>query len=97
VFNRDQETLTTSLAVADAYGKQHRNVLQAIDNIIQSHGLKFSQGIFVFREAVYGSRRGREDRMVEMNEEAFTLLVGGFTGIACPAPLPAPILGECSW
>jgi hypothetical protein len=28
------------------------------------------------------SKRGRAERMVEMNEEAFSLLVGGFTGAA---------------
>ncbi len=80
VFNRDRETLTTSLAVAKAYVKAHKNVLASIDAIVtESGGLELSRQNFLFREATYPDR-GKSYRMVEMNEEAFSLLVGGFTG-----------------
>lgn len=79
VYNKDRETLTTSLAVARSYGKEHKNVLAAIEAIILEMGLKLSRE-FVFRKTIYIAGNGRAEPMYEMNEDAFSLLVGGFTG-----------------
>jgi hypothetical protein len=47
VFNRDRETLTTSLA--KAYVKAHKNVLASIDAIVtESGGLELSRQNFLF-------------------------------------------------
>jgi Rha family phage regulatory protein len=72
---RRGETLTTSLAVAAAYGKRHDNVLAKIREILR--GLELSR-VFLFREAKYIDEEGVTQPMYEMNEEAFSLLVGGF-------------------
>jgi Rha family phage regulatory protein len=85
VFNRDQETLTTSRHVAKVYGKLHKDVLRAIDDILETveetTGAEFRPS-FLFRETVYTAGNGEYRRMFEMNEQAFILLVSGFTGQA---------------
>jgi Rha family phage regulatory protein len=78
VYNKDQETLTTSLAVAKAYGKAHKHVIRDIDRILDP-GPHLGPA-FVFRKTTYLDRQGQARPMYEMNQNAFVLLVGGFTG-----------------
>lgn len=75
VGKRNEEKLiTTSLKVADIFEKEHKNVLQAIDNLVaENSAAKF------FKETTY-KNRGKEYPMYEMDRDGFSLLVMGFTG-----------------
>lgn len=72
---RNEERLvTTSLKVAEVFEKEHKNVLQSIENLMaEKSAAKF------FRETTY-KNRGKEYPMYEMDRDGFSLLVMGFTG-----------------
>lgn len=68
--------ITTSLLVAEKFGKKHKNVLQAINNLIQSAE---NSAHFFYRD-VYRDSMNRTKEMFVMNRDGFSLLVMGFTG-----------------
>lgn len=71
----DEQVLTSSLIVAEVFGKRHDNVLQAIENLItENSGVKKW-----FAETTYVSR-GKKQPMYAMTKDGFTLLAMGFTG-----------------
>ncbi len=60
VLGSGWETLTTSLAVAEAYGKRQSDVLRAIDAIVaETDYAILRRENFVFRETAYDARNGR--------------------------------------
>ena len=70
----EEKLVTTSLKVAEVFEKDHKNVLQSIENLAaEKSAAKF------FRESTYSSR-GKEYPMYEMDRDGFSLLVMGFTG-----------------
>ncbi|WP_165207233.1 Rha family transcriptional regulator [Weissella sagaensis] len=69
---------TTSLQVANAFDKKHKNVLQDIDNLMAENSAVKN----MFTKTTYSTERGREYRQVIMNKNGFTLLVMGYTGKA---------------
>lgn len=72
------QVTTTSIKVAQAFDKEHKNVLRDIDNLI-SHDL--SGGLALFEHTPYiHPQNGQTYRCFEMNEHAFILLVMGYTG-----------------
>lgn len=79
VFERSGEVYTTSRDVAAYFDKEHRNVLAAIDALIQQEPrlalLHFKQGSYTLDST--GSQR---HRCFDMNRDGFVLLVMGFTG-----------------
>jgi len=68
--------LANSRHVAEVFGREHRNVLQAIDRIDCSE--EFNRHNFLPIE--YQDSRGRLQRAVDMTKDGFTFLVMGFTG-----------------
>ncbi len=74
VMHQDQ-TITTSLQVAKVFGKQHKNVLEAIKNLIAKN--PSVKNMFT---AGTHDNRGKEYSMYYMNRDGFLLLVMGFTG-----------------
>ena len=71
--------ITTSLKVADQFGKRHDNVMaaiKAISNDIED-ALTFKG---MFNETTYADKYGREKPMYEMTRDGFSLLAMGFTG-----------------
>lgn len=67
---------TTSLDVAEKFGKDHKNVLRDIGTLLsQNPGT-----ITMFCETTYKNSRNREYPMYKMNRDGFSLLVMGFTG-----------------
>lgn len=70
---------TTSLLVAEMFGKQHKNVLRAIENLIadlpESNGLNFEP-------VEYTDAKGEKRSAYEISRDAFSLLAMGFTGKA---------------
>lgn len=70
----EEKLITTSLKVAEVFEKEHKNVLQSIENLVADNSAaKF------FRLTTY-KNRGKEYPMYEMNRDGFSLLVMGFTG-----------------
>lgn len=76
VIMRDQSAVTTSLSVAEVFGKEHRNVLRDIRNL-QKDALNFEQ---MFIEGDSPDSYGRSRKIYFMNRDGFSLLAMGFTG-----------------
>lgn len=68
--------ITDSLRVAKAFGKKHKNVLQAIDRLECDTG--FSR--LNFGPSTYKDGRGKQQRAVLMTRAGFAFLAMGFTG-----------------
>ncbi len=86
VFAKDGEVFANSRDVAAFFGKQHRHVLDNIDNLIKQEpdlGLRnFAQGgVPSFRQTPYVEpSNGQTYRGYDMDRDGFTLLAMGFTG-----------------
>ncbi len=75
----NSQALTNSLLVAEKFGKEHRNVLQAISDIIWSAENSAYPQMFV-ESTYYNQQNGQNYPMFVMNRDGFTLLAMGFTG-----------------
>ena len=74
VIMHDRQAVTTSLRIAEVFGKQHKDVLEAIGNLAaENSAAKF------FAAGTY-ENRGKQYPMYYMNRDGFTLLAVGFTG-----------------
>lgn len=80
VFNGENgQALTNSLLVAEKFGKEHRNVLSSIRELIK--GCAGNSADPMFMETTYTHpQNGNEYPMFFMNRDGFTLLAMGFTG-----------------
>lgn len=77
------QVTTTSREVAQVFGREHRDVLKAIDNLTKDfdEGVRnFSQAPMFTEETYVHSQNHQEYRQVRMNKDGFTLLAMGFTG-----------------
>ena len=80
VILHSNQPVTTSLKVAESFDKQHKNVLQSIQSLIEeTNGLK-NQPVKMFEESSYCDKKGESRPMYLMNRDGFTLLAMGFTG-----------------
>ena len=77
VIMHDKQAVTTSLKVAEIFGKEHKNVIRDIENLLESGGSKLSGEMFAI--GTY-ENRGKQYPMYYMNRDGFTLLAMGFTG-----------------
>ncbi|MCI2172022.1 Rha family transcriptional regulator [Schleiferilactobacillus perolens] len=74
VIMHDKQAVTSSLRVAEVFGKDHKHVLETINNLAaEKSAAKF------FSEGTY-ENRGKEYPMYYMTRDGFTLLAMGFTG-----------------
>lgn len=76
VFERGQQFWTTSIDIADKFGKRHDHVLASIEKLMHS----LQKDVPYFREMYKPDSYGREQRMYEITRDGFSLLVMGFTG-----------------
>lgn len=76
VYLKNDEAVCSSLQVAEKFGKEHRNVLQNIDNLIAENSAVKS----MFKLSSYKADNGQSYRQFYMNRDGFSLLVMGFTG-----------------
>lgn len=79
VVMKDQQAVTTSLAVAQAFDKKHKHVLEAINNKIDS-AENSAQYKNMFMESFYQDLSGKRNKMYYMNRDGFTFIAMGFTG-----------------
>lgn len=83
VFTKDGEVFANSRDIAEAFDKNHRDVLASIDNLLKSlDAEKSAAGIRIFSLALFSdpTQPGRRFRSFDMNRDGFTLLAMGFTG-----------------
>lgn len=79
VYKTDRGTpVTDSVKVAQVFGKQHKNVIQAIRNILGSAENSAHQKWFY--ESTYLDAQGKARPMYIMNRDGFSLLAMGLTG-----------------
>ena len=71
----NDRVLTTSLSVADTFGKEHAHVLRDIREILAAE----NSAANFFEESTF-ENRGKMYPMYLMNRDGFTLLAMGFTG-----------------
>ncbi|PWJ88404.1 Rha family phage regulatory protein [Mesorhizobium loti] len=78
VFERNGEVYANSRDVAAYFEKEHRHVLDAIDNLIKAEP---NLGLLKFRQTPYvEAQNGQTYRSYEIHRDGFTLLAMGFTG-----------------
>lgn len=76
VVMRDQQAVSTSLQVAEDFGKRHDNVLRDIAGLLEIEEIQN-----YFFESVYEHPQNKQRyKMFYMNRDGFTLLAMGFTG-----------------
>lgn len=76
----NNQTVTTSLKVAEVFGKQHKNVIQAIKSLDCSedfHKLNFQ---LMQKTIKIGNGAERQSPMYHITRDGFMFLVMGFTG-----------------
>jgi Rha family phage regulatory protein len=81
VVEVEGEFYVTSLQVADDFEKEHKNVLQAIENLDCSE--QFSR--LNFQPSTYKDSRNKTQKMYLMTRDGFTILAMGFNG---PVAMP---------
>ena len=83
---KNSQTITTTEFVAQAFKKEHKNVLRDIENLIANIDPAFAEQNFKAVERVQKTGFGeRATRAYELTKDGFMLLVMGFTGKAALA------------
>lgn len=67
VYLKNDEAVCDSLQVAEKFGKEHKNVLQSIDNLIAEN----SAVKIMFKISSYKSGNGQSYRKFYMNRDGF--------------------------
>lgn len=78
VIMKNKQAVTSSLQVADTFGKRHDHVTRDIEELIAQSGSP-KLGNEMFATGTYDNR-GKQYPMYYMNRDGFTLLAMGFTG-----------------
>ncbi|MCG0721918.1 antirepressor [Lactiplantibacillus plantarum] len=79
VIMKNKQAVTSSLQVAEVFDKQHKNVVQAIENKLDS-AENSAQYDSMFSKGVYKDRSGKSNPMYYMNRDGFSFIAFGFTG-----------------
>ena len=77
VEQHEGKAVTSSMKVAEVFGKQHKNVIQAIEKLLEDQDV-FNR--LNFQPVEYVDAKGEKRPMYEMDRDGFTLLAMGFTG-----------------
>ena len=80
IFAQGEELKTTSIKIAEAFGKRHDNVIRDIRKIIES--IKDLSNALKFEGVNYLDAKGESRTMYEMGKDEFVLVVMGYTGEA---------------
>ena len=77
-IGKEDETVVTSLDVAETFGKQHKDVLESIRGI--NEAVSTAEFSALFYDGTYKASNGKNNPMYYMNRDGFTLLAMGYTG-----------------
>lgn len=89
VITKDQQAVTTSLQVAEVFGKEHKVVLKAIDELKEGvaensadsfDGVAQNYADLFYEDTYIHPQNKQKYRQIIMNRDGFTLLAMGFTG-----------------
>ena len=80
VVVENSPAVTTSLKVAEVFGKRHADVLRAVSNLECSEDFRERNFAFIQKISDLGNGRTRKDPMYLINRDGFIFLVMGFTG-----------------
>lgn len=78
VIMHDQQAVTTSLILAEAFEKEHRNVIRTIETKIGE--LNFEQSLKMFSKGEYTNTQNKQQPLYYLNRDGFTFIAMGFTG-----------------
>ena len=76
VIMHDKQVVTTSLKVAEIFGKEHKHVMETVRKLTAENSTVRK----MFVEDSYLNSRNQQQPMYYMNRDGFTLLAMGFTG-----------------
>ncbi len=79
-LNDNNEPVTTSLKVAESFGKAHKHVLESIRSVIKTLEDQDIEAGSNFRPGSYLDSNNQKRSMTEMNRKGFMLLVMSFNG-----------------
>ena len=77
VVIQNRQAVTSSLQIAESFEKEHRNVLQAIDELI---GVAENSADLFYEDSYIHPQNKQRYRMFYMNRDGFTLLAMGLNG-----------------
>ncbi len=85
VFLKNEQALTTSLKIAEIFGKEHKHVIRDIENLIEQTASvrqrpNLGSAKMFVKTSYQAENGGRRYPMYLMNRDGFTLLAMGFTG-----------------
>lgn len=75
---QEAKAVTSSLQIAQTFGKEHRHVLESIRELLRT--AENSAILSMFMESNYLTSQNKELPMYIINRDGFTLLAMGFTG-----------------
>ena len=75
----NEHAVTTSLRVAEVFGKRHADVLRAVSNLECSEDFRERNFAFIQKISNLGNGRTRKDPMYYITRDGFMFLVMGFT------------------
>ena len=79
-INENHQAVTTSLKIAEVFGKEHKSVIRAINNIIGDLRNLEDGGQHNFAPSSYINLQRKEQKQYIVTRDGFTLLAMGFTG-----------------
>lgn len=79
VVMKNKQVVTSSLQVAKTFGKQHKDVLEAIEKKLNT--AEYSALLDkMFLKGMYKASNGKSNKLYYMNRDGFTFIAMGFTG-----------------
>lgn len=79
VYQKEGVSFVDSRRVAEVFGKEHHNVLKAIDTMLGQGAPAVSFNFSLYNSEL-SSNKGKQYRFCEMDRKGFMLLAMGFTG-----------------
>lgn len=80
VTSLDGQLITSSLLVAEAFGKQHKHVLEKIESLDVTDSFSSANFSAHVQKISIGNGAQRDSKVYRMTKDGFMLLVMGFTG-----------------
>lgn len=80
VSKKDEEVRVSSRYIAKLFNKEHKNVLQSIENVVKSEGLSKEFTRLNFQPSAYKSKDGRMCKEYCLTRDGFVMVTMGFTG-----------------